>query len=176
MTLHPLLERQLRQLGAASDAPPTADEWRAFLERVNRSYEASDRDRYLVERSLEISSTEMAELNEQLRRSSESELAAERDKLRTVIESVGDGLCVLDAEGTILFANPEARRLLAAPESDLSGRRLRDVVRIRQDGQDGERILGEVWRDASTPRRHDDAVFDTTDGRSFPASYVLNPF
>src|SRR5437016_2163067 len=123
LTLHPLLERQLRQLEASPDAAPTAEEWRTFLERVNRSYEASDRDRYLVERSLEISSTEMAELYDQLRRSSESELAAERDKLRTVIESVGDGLCVLDGDGMILFTNPEARRLLTAADSDLTGDR-----------------------------------------------------
>jgi signal transduction histidine kinase len=116
--------------------------------RLPRSREpqlrASDRDRYLIERSLEISSTEMAELYDQLRRSSESELAAERDKLRTVIESIGDGLSVLDATGLILFANPEARRLLACPDSAVAGRRLWEVVRVRED-DDPQGALGESW-------------------------------
>ena len=87
---HGGLERLLARRGLGAEEPPSADEWRAFLEGVGRAFETHDRDRALLERSLRISSAEMAELYEELRRSSESELAAERDKLRESERRLGE--------------------------------------------------------------------------------------
>ena len=70
--LHPLLARQLRRLGIDPDGLPHEDErWASLIERVNRSYIEADQERYLLERSLDLSSTEMRELNDNLRRSEE---------------------------------------------------------------------------------------------------------
>ena len=81
--LHPTLERQLKKLGmTASDLPVEAGGWEQFLERISRAYTEADEDRYLLERSLTISSKEMQELYETVRKSSESRVARERDKLR----------------------------------------------------------------------------------------------
>ncbi len=66
---HPLLNRQLRKIDLNEDTPPTAQQWREFLERVNRVYTDNDQDRYLVGRSLIISSREMQEVHEQLSKS-----------------------------------------------------------------------------------------------------------
>ncbi len=58
-----LLARQLRRVGIDPDAPPAdAERWTQFLERVGASYEEADRSRYLLERAIELSSTEMLEL------------------------------------------------------------------------------------------------------------------
>lgn len=63
-----LLLRQLRRLGLDPDvACADPQQWKALLERVSTSYEDSDRSRYLLERSLRISSHEMAQLNETIR-------------------------------------------------------------------------------------------------------------
>ena len=80
--LHRLLQRQLRRLGlGAEDGPPSAEQWRQVLAAVSRSYASAEEDRYLLERSLDLSSREMQALNENLRLASETRIAAERDRL-----------------------------------------------------------------------------------------------
>ena len=60
MRLHRLLDRQLRKLGLTSEAPPPSlAAWSALLDRISATYAESDEDRYLLERSLSISSREM---------------------------------------------------------------------------------------------------------------------
>ncbi len=73
--LHNLLRRQLRRLGLAPGRVPPADAWRTLLEQVSQSYGAADQDRYLLERSQDISSREMQELYDALHH--------ERDTLET---------------------------------------------------------------------------------------------
>jgi diguanylate cyclase (GGDEF)-like protein len=64
--LHPVLQRQLKKIGLRVSAAPDAKAWADFLERLDRSYRDYDQDRYLVERSLEVSSEEMRDLTRQL--------------------------------------------------------------------------------------------------------------
>ncbi len=111
--LHALLRRQLTRLGIpVAEGPPTPAVWQQLLARVSRSYAEADQERYTIERSLEISGRELRELNDSLRAASESQLAAEAGKLRTVVHAIGDGLCVLDGEGRIVFGNAACAQLL----------------------------------------------------------------
>jgi diguanylate cyclase (GGDEF)-like protein/PAS domain S-box-containing protein len=72
--LHPLLKRQLKRLGLAAEALPAGpDGWRQLLERISRTYGDHDQERYLLERSQDLASEEMAQLYADLR--------AERDQL-----------------------------------------------------------------------------------------------
>lgn len=66
---HSLLKRQLKKSGMSEDSLPTSEQWEEFLERVNRAYAEADQERYLLERSLTISSEEMQGVYEQLRQS-----------------------------------------------------------------------------------------------------------
>jgi diguanylate cyclase (GGDEF)-like protein len=65
--LHPVLHRQLKKLGLHVNTAPDTRAWARLLERLDRSYRDNDQDRYLVERSLEVSSEEMRDLTSQLR-------------------------------------------------------------------------------------------------------------
>ena len=85
--MHVLLARQLKRLGLSS-APRTQADWETFLGHVSRVYESADQDRYTLERSLEISSRELHQLNDDLRRQSESALAVERDRLKVANEEL----------------------------------------------------------------------------------------
>jgi two-component system sensor histidine kinase/response regulator len=85
--MHVLLARQLKRLGLSA-APSTAAEWEKFLGHVSRVYESADQDRYTLERALEISSNELHQLNDDLRRQSESALAVERDRLQVTNEEL----------------------------------------------------------------------------------------
>ncbi|MBI3764686.1 MAG: hypothetical protein HY260_22835 [Chloroflexi bacterium] len=76
--MHSLLQRQLkRHFGSVEAAPQSI---RVFLDAVNRAYEEADADRALLERSTELTSQELLDRNEQLRRHEQNleQLVAER--------------------------------------------------------------------------------------------------
>jgi diguanylate cyclase (GGDEF)-like protein/PAS domain S-box-containing protein len=83
--LHPLLQRQLRRLQLRAEAlPERAQAWAELLDRVGRAYAEAEQDRYLLERSQEIASREMGELN--------AALQAERDRLETRVRERTEAL------------------------------------------------------------------------------------
>ncbi|MEA5539792.1 response regulator [Limnoraphis robusta Tam1] len=123
--MHPLLKRQLKRLALSENTPPSnAVAWQEFLDRISRSYTEADQERYLVERSLTLSSREMLQLYEHQRQETETRLATERDRLQAVISSLGAGLCILDPKGCLLSMNPEAERLLGWKQTELLGQPL----------------------------------------------------
>ncbi len=176
--LHRLLERQLRKAGIEDRAqvPPQA-ELMALFERVSRSYSEMDDGRYLLENSLERVSREMQELSETLRRSAEAELARERDTLKAIIESTGDGLATLDAQGRFTSLNPAGANLLDDPGDVLVGERLGAVLDLDQitgseGGSAGGGGLPSLLHDQPGVRV-DDALLRRVDGGTLTASYVL---
>ncbi|MCA9717125.1 MAG: response regulator [Myxococcales bacterium] len=137
--LHRVLKRQLRRVGVRDPAtPPSAESWADLLTRISRTYAGNEEDRYLLERSLDISSHEMQELYEQLRRASESRIGAERDRLASVLNALGDGLCVLDRDGRVVSLNPAAAALLGRAEDELTGERALAFFLLRPDIADAD--------------------------------------
>jgi diguanylate cyclase (GGDEF)-like protein len=65
---HRSLTRQLRRLGLEPGTAPDPDGWAALLDEVSRAYDEADADRYLLERSIEVSSQEMRALHDELSR------------------------------------------------------------------------------------------------------------
>ena len=130
--MHPLLRRQLERCGIPRDATEVGPEaWAQFLERVDRVYTEADEDRYLVERSMAISSQEMVELTESLSQS-EASLSKERDRLEAMIACLGDGLCMFDGNGQVVLLNPEGERLLGWTQAELAGEQLLADLRFVQ--------------------------------------------
>ena len=78
--MHNVLSRQLRRLEIETKSSPEPIKWKNFLEVVSASYKSADQDRYLSERSLEISSKELTELNSQLSQASKLAKAANNAK------------------------------------------------------------------------------------------------
>jgi len=82
--VHRVLRRQLSKIGIDTAAGPSRlEQWQAIVERVDRSYQQADQDRYTLERSLTLSAQEIQDLYRRQHESSESRLRAERDKLRS---------------------------------------------------------------------------------------------
>ncbi|MCI0588658.1 MAG: response regulator [Planctomycetes bacterium] len=166
--LHPLLERQLRKAGLRGEVlPPNLEAWSQFLHRASASYTEADRNRYTIERSLEISSAEMQALH--------STLAEERDHLRAVVRSVGEGLCVLDAEGRVLSLNAEAERLLGWKEEEGRGKPILEWIEGRDEANPGGR--SPRWEELVEERTIQSGVgrFAPRERTPFSASYVLAP-
>jgi diguanylate cyclase (GGDEF)-like protein/PAS domain S-box-containing protein len=167
--MHPLLKRQLRKIGVSDAAqPPEAAAWQALLDRVSQSFTEADQDRYLLERSLSISSREMQELSYNLR--------AERDRQTAILNSLGDGLCALDPDGRLLFINPRGESLLGWLEAELVGRELLPLLLTSPiDEQAGERPSLSTLVGAGETYRSEDDVFVCKDGTPLPVSYVVTP-
>ena len=78
VNLHSVLRRQLaRHLGDPESIPK---ELRAFLEVVNEAYHQADADRRLLERTMDLSSQEMAQTNAELARAKDEAQSASRSK------------------------------------------------------------------------------------------------
>ncbi len=112
--MHKLLERQLKKLFGSTDA--VAREMAELLEIVDESYEQSDADRELLERSLDLTSQELLEANAELRRErtdleqrvkerTESIRRSEA-RYRDLFEGSRDVIYVASAEGRLLDINP----------------------------------------------------------------------
>jgi signal transduction histidine kinase len=124
--VHPLLSRQLRKLGLADGKAPTAEQWQLFLERLEQTYAATDQDRYMNERSLEVCSREMQDLYDQLRSASEAEIAkksAERELslsiARAIQDSVDEGIVACDGD-RLLSWNRRFVEMWKVPDSVLA--------------------------------------------------------
>ncbi|MGO9876613.1 MAG: PAS domain S-box protein, partial [Acidimicrobiia bacterium] len=126
--LHGLLARQLRRLDIDPRHGVDAAQLGALLERVTRTYEAADQDRYLIERSLEVSSREMGHLYEELRRSSETALASQRDQLRSILDSAAEGIVTTDETGHVETFNRAAEKMFGWTARQIDGRDVSELL------------------------------------------------
>lgn len=176
--MHPLLARQLKRLGLDEGHPPSPVVWEELLKRIDRSYLEADQGHALLERSLALSSAEMQELYAQLKQNSETQLEQERNTLRTVLHSLGDGLCVVDAEWKIQMVNPHAELLFGETGHTLMGR---SVYRMISPGPEEYRseclITDSTFPSPASgePYRTDDGVLLTRNGELLPIALVVTP-
>jgi PAS domain S-box-containing protein len=118
-----------------------------------------------------------ASLGQMLARSQESGRADDlRRQQEILLDAVSDGICGLDREGHVRFANPAAGRLLGAPQDALTGRPLHELLHgaapaDRTCGQDCP-LRKAAARSASAAGEEN---FFRADGSSLPAEYVLTP-
>jgi C4-dicarboxylate-specific signal transduction histidine kinase len=145
--MHQLLRRQLQRAALALEGHE--DPWRGLLEAVGAAYGQADEDRALLERSLELTSQELLERNQALRRDVEvhkSDLA----RLRAILSGLPDPVLLLSAQGALVGAAGSAHPALL-PSVALSGEALE-----RHLGQPLlEALRGEVeaLRAGGEPRR-----------------------
>ncbi|STX44848.1 sensor histidine kinase [Legionella donaldsonii] len=67
MEIHRLLQRQLNKFNIKPDElPQDVEKWMEFILQINKTYFENDQDRYLLERSIDISSKEMRDINAKL--------------------------------------------------------------------------------------------------------------
>ncbi|MCP5307014.1 MAG: hypothetical protein H6953_16340, partial [Chromatiaceae bacterium] len=121
--MHPLLQRQLKRYYAGDDVP---DEMRRLLDAIDQAYRQNDQDRELLERSLEISSTELNEryegLEEQLRINEAEKHHTERalSMLDATFEAIEEGIVVADPTGTAIQFNEIFTRIWGLPRDLLN--------------------------------------------------------
>ena len=99
-----------------------------------------------------------------------------RRQQEILLDAVTDGICGLDREGHVRFANPAAGRLLSALPDTLTGRPLHELLHAAAPS---DRACGQDCPLRKAAARSTSAAgeenFFRADGSSFPAEYVLTP-
>jgi diguanylate cyclase (GGDEF)-like protein len=117
-SLHPLLQRQLRRLGVHSlEAAPTPAAFAELLGRVSRAYVEADQDRYLLERSQDLASTEMAELYAALRQG--------EARLASLLSLSADWVWEQDADERLTYISEGVQKTAGRPAEHMLGCRRR---------------------------------------------------
>ncbi|MFK8013621.1 MAG: putative bifunctional diguanylate cyclase/phosphodiesterase [Marinicellaceae bacterium] len=93
--LHQLLIRQLKKTNNCVDKIPELNDWQNILSKINESYNQSDQERYLLERSLSISSKEMQELHNLTQQHTEQ-------WIKDISSTYPDMLLLLSEDGIVL--------------------------------------------------------------------------
>jgi signal transduction histidine kinase/CheY-like chemotaxis protein len=177
MELHPTLRRQLKRLGLDESAPPDQENWSEFLARVQASYSGHDEDRYMLERSLQVSSDEMKNLYEELQRSSQSALAQEKNKLLSVFTSLTDSVLEIDIDGNILYLNSAATQALSPWQESPIGQSILRYVKLHvpfsEHNLDHDSLV--QWLSWGEQLRDDNAQLMQPNALSVPISCALGP-
>lgn len=138
--MHKILIRQLRRLLLEQDKAPTDEEWQAFLQQVDRTYGQADQDRYLLERSLAISSHEMQELYATEQEQSAEALKESEVKYRSLFYNASDSIFIIEAATRrILDCNEIAAQRLGYERDELIGTQI-DDLNINDDRRDRDEI------------------------------------
>ena len=108
----------------------------------------------------------------------ESALRDQLDFMNSIMSSLGDGVCALDAEGRVTYLNPAAERMLGRSSGEIIGKGFHDLVHTRPDT--GEHIRGGECALMKSLRSHavnrnDDALFLTGEGSLLPVEYTASP-
>ena len=163
--LNQILQKQLKRLNITDFNSLTAEKYHSLLEKINKTYMSSDQDRYLIERSMELSSKEMKSLYHNLQE--------ERRKLQSVLS---EALCFIDARWRIIDTNLEAEKLLHKNSSEMKGYFLHDILRLYDNFHQLVQLTSlqnnlennEIYRCNS-------GKILLNDGADFPASFAFNP-
>lgn len=118
---HHLLERQLRKLNLDLKSSPDLEGWNRFIKLIDRTYTDADDDRYLLERSLAISSEEMQQLYEDLKHISEA-------RYRAIVEHQTEYINRYTLDGTITFVNKTYAELYGCEPDELIGKKHSDFL------------------------------------------------
>jgi len=105
-------------------------------------------------------------------------LARNAALLTGITSAMGEGIHVLDAEGKLVFMNPEAERLLGWTKAELLGHNVHNI--IHGQNPNGTPLLEsdckiyKVLKDAAVYKSEDE-VFSRKDGSLFPVNITSSP-
>ena len=169
---HTSLKRLLKRLKLSAETPPSNDSWQTFLKRLNSSFQEYDEERYMLERSLQISSDEMKTLNEEIKNQSKSKLAEQKQKFESVLESLSDGICEIDSTGKITFANHAAITMLSSFKDVLYSQPFYDFFNLPSLNIKNKQIITKILNGTVL---HDDNASLIQKNKLTPVSFVLSP-
>ncbi len=123
--MHRLLARQLKKLKLGDLNSPEVTSWQEFLKHVETSYQASDQDRYTLERSLTISSEEMQAMHKSQKDSYEV-------RLHSILAAIPDVLFLVTEDCKCIEVMSGSGRLLNEQRDKSLGKYIHEVYTKEQ--------------------------------------------
>lgn len=161
--MHSLVERQLKK-SKISDGSVDLDK---FCSLVSTAYEENEKSRRLSDRSVELMSQEMLELNTALR-SRASEISA-------IINSVKDTILVASLQGQVLSINEPGKAMFGYSQINIVEKNLSDIFPdFDFENLKGKDILLKEKVEDVFTRAHD-TIGLRHDGTKFPAEIYIKP-
>ena len=122
---------------------------------------------------------EVAEAQNRAKKCQVEQALKQKEKLLyNIVGALGEGLAVTDAQGRLLFINPEAERLLGWRNNEVSGLNLHRLIHyLKADGSpypEQDCPVANYTRQG-IPYRTEDEIFIRRDGSFFEVSYVATP-
>ena len=107
----------------------------------------------------------------------EKKMEWERDWLASIVNSLADGVLIVDFKGIVKYINPAAERLLAYSRKETEGKRLPEILKIidRQTGSDCSIPLSEPLLAGKTVKRKN-CLLVAGEKDSSPIDYTCAPF
>ncbi len=117
----------------------------------------------------------MRDISRRMRALEHEEQASE--KLAVTLGSIGDGVMTTDTEGNIDYANYEAERLLEIHSDELKGKRLMDIVRLKQADthEEVQLPMAQVFRTGEPVGAANDKLLVRRSGEELILNYQLSP-
>jgi PAS domain S-box-containing protein len=164
---HPLILRQLKRAGIDSSAIQSLPaSYLSVIKKVSETYYQNDRDRYMQERMMDISSQEMRSLNQQLQ--------IEKDKLQSL---ASDGICFIDKAWQFQSLNQEGERLCGFSAKQGIGKPIDKVFSFSTfehgQGIDFKKIIQQV--ENNQVFRCERGYIRPFFSRAFISAYAFNP-
>jgi PAS domain S-box-containing protein len=98
--VHSLIERQIKRY--LKDMKPIPEGFQEFIKAVDKAYHENDEDRLMLERAFDLSSRELMQVNDELRKSEE--------KYRLIAENTADLIVVTDMNLRFTYVSPSIMR------------------------------------------------------------------
>ncbi len=108
--MHPLLERQLEKVKKEGGEIDLS----RFLSLIEEAYTEADKERRMTDRSVELMSHEMMELNTSLRHQAQ--------RMETIFDAVADGIIALEKSGKIISFNKAAELIFLYKSEEIVGK------------------------------------------------------
>ena len=112
-------------------------------------------------------------IREENRRTQQTFERLQRD-YQLILNSAGEGICGVDLDGKISFANPKACQVLGWKLGELLGTPLREAIRNKSAAENGRDTILECMDNGATQRVTND-LFYRKDGSSLRVDYVCAP-
>jgi PAS domain S-box-containing protein len=105
------------------------------------------------------------------------EVVSERNKIQAIVQSIGDGIFVVDPSGAIKLFNKEMSRMTGVSEEEAIGKSYKDLLTFRFEGSQREvnGFIDEVIKTGVAIKGDHELILISRDDEQVPVSHSASP-
>lgn len=106
-----------------------------------------------------------------------SDVVEERNKIQTIVQSIGDGIFVVNKDGVIQLFNEAASQLTGVPQQEAIGKPYLEILKFRFEGSQREvnGFIDQVIQTGVPVKGEHELVLVNRDGEVIPIAHSVSP-